>query len=96
MRRLALSDGLRLRPVPELDLCLAYRREPPALLRLNLEAWALLEAVEATADAAEQEAALLGLLADSGWQLDRDALTSLLEPLVARGLIETETALAEA
>ncbi|MEO1191214.1 MAG: hypothetical protein AAFY02_05625 [Pseudomonadota bacterium] len=82
-----LSEGLRLRPLPELDACLAYRREPPALLRLNLEAWALLEAVDETVEAPDQQRDLLALLAESGWDLSPDALSALLAPLAARGLV---------
>src|SRR5580693_8158522 len=38
-----LVPGLRLRPVPELETCIVYRTQPPALLLLNLSAWLLIE-----------------------------------------------------
>ncbi len=87
MRRLQPSEGLRLRPVPEMDLCLAYLRRPPRLLRLNLEAWALLEVVEVTAKLARQEEAMLRLLDDSGWTLSAAALAVMLESLEEQGLL---------
>lgn len=38
-----LAEGVRLRPLPELRACLAYRRWPrPALITLNLTAWIVL------------------------------------------------------
>ena len=35
----ALKSGVRLRPVPEMGVCLAYTRDPPALHRLNAASW---------------------------------------------------------
>ncbi|MEQ8651247.1 MAG: hypothetical protein RIC87_02165 [Kiloniellales bacterium] len=87
MRRLQPSEQLRLRPVPEMDLCLAYLRRPPRLLRLNLEAWALIEAVETCANLARQEAAILRLLDDCGWQLNAAELAAMLQPLEEQGLL---------
>ncbi len=87
MRRLQPSKDMRLRPVPEMDLCLAYLRRPPRLLRLNLEAWALIEAVETCAKLARQEEAILRLLDDCGWQMDAAALAALLQPLEEQGLL---------
>lgn len=43
---LTQSPGLRLRPVPELRLCLAYRPRPPRLFKLNPTAWLLLELID--------------------------------------------------
>ena len=46
-----LASGLRLRPVPELETCLVYRRDPPALMMLNLSAWLLVEILGEQPDA---------------------------------------------
>lgn len=52
-----LAEGVRLRPLPELGACLAYRRRPvPALVTLNLTAWMVLELAPERTDA-ELEAA---------------------------------------
>lgn len=40
MRR---TDGLRLRPVPELSVCLAFTPRPPRLHTLNPSAWLIVE-----------------------------------------------------
>lgn len=53
------QTGLRLRPVPELEICLVYRRDPPKLFRLTPEV-ALVLALAGTAPAGRPEAALLG------------------------------------
>lgn len=37
--RYALEPGVRLRPVPEMGVCLAYTPARPALHRLNAAAW---------------------------------------------------------
>ncbi len=87
MRRLQPSEDLRLRPVPEMDLCLAYLRRPPRLLRLNLEAWALIEAVETCTKLVRQEEAILRLLDDCGWQMDAKTLEAMLRPLEEQGLL---------
>ena len=36
------EHGVRLRPVPEQAVCLAYRPQPPMLFGLNLTSWLLL------------------------------------------------------
>lgn len=36
------SPGVRLRPVPEQAVCLAYRPKPPMLFGLNLTSWLVL------------------------------------------------------
>lgn len=87
MGRIDLNPDLRLRPVPEMDICLAYLRHPPRLLRLNLEAWALLETVETCAGLERPEAAILRLLDDCGWSLSEDDLQRMLEPLEQQGLL---------
>jgi hypothetical protein len=35
----ALKPGVRLRPVPEMGVCLAYTRNPPGLHSLNAASW---------------------------------------------------------
>jgi hypothetical protein len=50
------SSGLRLRPVPELGICLAYRPKPPALHGLNLTSWLVLQLCDGRNDAALAEA----------------------------------------
>ncbi len=81
------SQGLRLRPVPEMDICLAYLPRPPRLLRLNLEAWALMEAVGTCAGLARPQAAVLRLLDDCGWEQTAEELTRRLEALAEEGLL---------
>lgn len=88
MHRLRLASGLRLRPVPELGVCLAYLRRPPRLLRLNLEAWALLEVLAASGDGADQPARMRAELAAGGWHLSAETLSDLMAGLEARGLVE--------
>lgn len=38
----SLSPGVRLRPIPEQECCLAYVPRPPALHGLNLTSWLVL------------------------------------------------------
>jgi len=87
MRALVPNERLRLRPVPEMDLCVAYLRPPPRLVRLNLEAWALVEAVANCAPAADQMEQVSALLAEHGWRMGEAALQAALEELVSEGLL---------
>lgn len=41
--RFTRRPDLRMRPLPELESCLVYRRRPPKLFRLNPTAWFLLD-----------------------------------------------------
>ncbi len=95
MQCLQLTSGLRLRPVPELEICLAYLRDPPRLLRLNLEAWALLEAVAAKENAEAQEAAILALLRENGWRIAAEELRRMLAGLERQGLLQRPALAAE-
>ncbi len=95
MQRLRLTSSLRLRPVPELEICLAYLRNPPRLLRLNLEAWALLEAVEASGAAESQAAAIRSVLEESGWQIGEGDLQRMLAGLEQQGLLQRPALAAE-
>jgi hypothetical protein len=44
------ADGLRLRPVPELGMCLAFVPHPPRLHTLNPTAWLIAELCDGTDD----------------------------------------------
>jgi len=50
------APGLRLRPVPELGVCLAYTPTAPRLHQLNATAWLILELADGRDDAALTEA----------------------------------------
>jgi len=50
------SPGVRLRPVPEQGMCLAYLPRPPGLYGLNPPSWLLLSMCDGRPDAALAEA----------------------------------------
>jgi hypothetical protein len=45
------EHGVRLRPVPEQAVCLAYRPQPPMLFGLNLTSWLLLTLCDGRSEA---------------------------------------------
>jgi hypothetical protein len=46
------EPGIRLRPVPEQAVCLAYRPKPPMLFGLNLTSWLVLTLCDGRSEAA--------------------------------------------
>jgi hypothetical protein len=86
------EPNVRLRPVPEQAVCLAYRPRPPMLFGLNLTSWLVLtlcdgrseEAIGRDYDAAVRQAGGPG--AESG------ALTKALRGLEELGLIRRDLA----
>lgn len=88
------TQGLRLRPVPELAVCLAYTPRPPRLHTLNPSAWLI---VELCRDARPLEAEFLRrttppLSRDDALAQLRDGLASLLEAGIIEPAHATSTA----
>lgn len=81
-------QGIRLRPVPEQAMCLAYKRQPPGLHGLNLTAWLVFELCDGRTDN-ELSLAYAKATRSSGGAGDaRGALESALRQLLKLGLIE--------
>ena len=80
----ALEAGVRLRPVPEMGVCLAYTARRPALHRLNAASWLIASLCDgrSLADIAADYRAALSSEAGS-----EAALRQGLEQLLALGVI---------
>jgi hypothetical protein len=80
----ALEAGVRLRPVPELGVCLAYTPKHPALHRLNATSWLIASLCDGRSltDIAERYRAALGGNGDVEVALERG-----IEQLTALGII---------
>lgn len=80
------APGLRVRPIPELDACLVYMRQPPQLCRLNLSAWLILELCDGK-DAAALHAAYVDAIGDNG-EAARALFDAGLGELVDLGIVQ--------
>lgn len=82
------SPGVRLRPVPEQRMCLAYRPRPPALHGLNLSSWLVMELCDGRDDVALSAAYDGAVAPGSGAGDAPGALDYALRQLSELGLIE--------
>lgn len=89
----AVASGIRLRPVPEQSVCLAYRRHPPALFGLNLTSWLALTLCDGRDDTALTRAYDEAVRRRGGEGDALGALDFALRSLADLGLIERRKAL---
>jgi hypothetical protein len=82
-----LSVGVRLRPVPELGVCLAYTPARPALHRLNVRSWLIASLCDGRCFQALREACD-DALRSSGNALSDAALHDGLDQLMELGIIQ--------
>jgi hypothetical protein len=80
----AVERGVRLRPVPEMGVCLAYTPSRPALHRLNAASWLIVSLCDGRHLAAMEEAYRTALPSAAG---SAEALHRGLEDLLALGVI---------
>lgn len=81
------TDGLRLRPVPEMRMCIAFTPADPELYTLNTNAWLIMELADGHTPA-ELEATYLAHTAasQSRSQADR-SLKEGLSMLITNGIV---------
>jgi|SRR4051812_15779393 hypothetical protein len=89
--RYALEPAVRLRPVPELGVCLAYTPARPALHRLNPASWLIASLCDGRTDVALQ-AAYAEALGQAGQPPDEAALRAGLAQLLALGVVRRVSA----
>jgi hypothetical protein len=83
----ALEAGVRLRPVPEMGVCLAYTPSHPALHRLNAASWLIASLCDGRSFPAI-EAAYLEALGDADAKIVSEAaLRAGLAQLLALGIV---------
>lgn len=78
--------------MPEQALCLAYRRQPPALHALNLSSWLVMELCDGRGDDALHSSYDRAVASSSGAGDAPGALAHALRQLHDLGLIERRTA----
>lgn len=83
-------SGVRLRPVPEQAMCLVYRRQPPALLALNLSSWLVFQLCDGCSEAEIETAYRTRTRATGGAGDANGAVSFALRQLLELGLIEQE------
>lgn len=100
--RYTRTDGLRLRPVPELGCCLVFTPGRPNLYTLNARAWLVLELVQATPSrpgqpeeagrppgqtGAELEAAYREALRERHSEASGEGLAEIIDDLALKGIL---------
>ena len=81
------SPGVRLRPIPEQECCLAYVPRPPALHGLNLTSWLVLSLCDGRTQPAIAEDYFAAVAESGGPGATAGALDSALIQWEALGLI---------
>lgn len=88
IERFVLESGVRLRPVPEMGVCLAYTRARPALHSLNAASWLIVSLCDGRSFADLAKGFHAALCND---QADTDAvLRQGLEQLLHLGVLRRE------
>lgn len=84
--RYALEAGVRLRPVPEMGVCLAYTPARPALHRLNAHSWLIASLCDGRSHAEVAEAYRAALAAGA----DQAGLRDGIAQLISLGLVRAD------
>jgi hypothetical protein len=79
-----LEPGVRLRPVPEMGVCLAYTRRRPTLHRLNAASWLIVSLCDGRSTQELADAYRAALRGDAGGE---EALSQGLEQLLDLGIV---------